>query len=98
MATETRTPVATKTVARRPLEFESYDEVLAYVRKLADGPTKQLGNWSLGQICRHLAVAMDSAIDGPAFKPALWLRVAGPFFKKRFLAQPMPSGFQVPKS
>ena len=98
MAIETRTPVATKTVARKPLEFHSYDEILAYARKLAQGPTRQLGNWSLGQICRHLAMSMDSAIDGPAFRPALWLRLLGPFVKKRFLSQPMPSGFQVPKS
>jgi hypothetical protein len=98
MATETKKPVATKSVTRQPLQFNSYDEILEYARKLSQGPTRQLGNWSLGQICRHLAIAMDSAIDGPPFTPALWLRVLGPMFKKRFLSQPMPSGFQVPKS
>jgi Protein of unknown function (DUF1569) len=98
MAVETRKPVATKNVSRQPLQFSSYDEILEYARKLSQGPTRQLGNWSLGQICRHLAVAIDSTIDGPAFKPAIWLRLLGPMLKKRFLSRPMPSGFKLPKN
>jgi hypothetical protein len=98
MAVETKKVVATKAVARQPLQFTSYDEILEHARKLSRVPTRQLGNWSLGQICRHLAIAMDSAIDGPAFKPSLLLRLVGPVLKKRFLSRPMPSGFQLPKN
>ena len=89
--------VNTKQVAgRRTLHFSSYQEILDDVRSLAKGPTRQLGNWSLGQICKHLAKAMDMAVDGPPFRPGWFLRTFGPLFKKRFLSRPMTPGFRLP--
>jgi hypothetical protein len=87
-----------KVKGRRKLNFSSYDELLACARGLSQSPTRQLGNWSLGQICEHLAAAMDMAIDGPSFKPSLVARWFGPLFKRRFLTRGLPSGVQLPKT
>lgn len=83
---------------RRRLHFGSYDELLADARALSRVPTRQLGNWSFDQVCQHLAKAMDTAIDGFTFRPAWYIRLIGPFIRKRFLARPMPAGFRLPKS
>src|SRR5262245_55146837 len=92
-------PVKTGKVAgRRELRFSSYQEVLDDVHRLAAGPTRQLGNWSLGQICSHLAKAMDFAIDGPPFRANWFFRRIGPFLKKGMLRGPMRAGFTLPKN
>ncbi len=85
-------------VGRRKLHFNSYDDILNDARMLSRVPTRQLGNWSLGQVCDHLAKAMDMAIDGAAFKPAWYIAIGGRLLKKRFLSRPMSPGFQLPKS
>ena len=91
--------VDTKRVSgRRTLHFNNQGEVLDDVRALASKPVKQLGNWSLGQICQHLAVATNSAIDGASFRPSLVVRLVAPFLKKRVIKGPMNPGFQVPQN
>lgn len=90
--------VDTKRVTgRRKLHYADYPELLADVRALAGRPYRRLGNWSLGQICQHLAGAVDMAIDGPSFKLALVLRLVGPLLKKRLLRGPLTPGFKVPR-
>lgn len=90
--------VQTKRVAgRRPLSFSGYDEILDDVRRLAGCPTRCLGNWSLGQICDHLAKGMDSALDGVDFRPPWVVRMVAPLLKKRYIRRPMAPGFQLPK-
>src|SRR5438046_1425439 len=49
--------------ARRPLTFASLAEVMPDVDRLLRGHTT-LGNWSLGQICSHLAQGIHFTIDG----------------------------------
>src|SRR5205807_271254 len=49
--------------ARRSVTFASLDEVMPDVDRLLRG-RKTVGNWSLGQICSHLAQAMHFTIDG----------------------------------
>jgi hypothetical protein len=89
--------VDTKTVkGRRRLSFSSHDQVIEHVRKLATQPTHQLGNWTLGQICTHLAKAMDSAIDGSSFRPSWLVRTVAPWIKNRVIAKGMSPGFQLP--
>jgi hypothetical protein len=91
--------VNTKEVrGRRVLRFSSYQDILDEVRDLAGKPTRQLGNWSLGQICEHLAKGMDMAIDGGTFKPSLPVRLVAPFLKKRFLTRGLSPGFKLPKN
>jgi hypothetical protein len=49
--------------ARRLVTFASLDEVMPEVQRLLRGHTT-VGNWSLGQICSHLAQGFHFTIDG----------------------------------
>jgi hypothetical protein len=49
--------------ARRALAFASLDEVMPEVERLLRGHAT-VGNWSLGQICSHLAQSLQFTIDG----------------------------------
>ncbi len=90
--------VDTKRVAgRRKVHFDNYEQLLADVRDLAGRPTRQLGNWSLGQICHHIAAGLNTAIDGAPFNPPWILRKLGPLFKKRAISRPLSPGFKLPR-
>src|SRR5574342_33702 len=89
-----------KVKQRRQLRFESLDDILAEVERLASSKNiRAVGNWTSGQVLQHLAATMNGSIDGfPTFVPApvrLLLRL---FMKRRFLTRPMPPGFQLPKN
>lgn len=59
--------------ARRLLTFASLDEVMPDVDRLLPGHTT-VGNWSLGQICSHLAQGIHRTIDGfPASTRLPWV-------------------------
>ena len=48
----------------RNLRFENLDTAVADARLLLrEGYTRQ-GNWTLGQICRHLTLVQDPSVDG----------------------------------
>ena len=83
---------------RRALHFSSYQEMLDDVHRLAGRPTRHLGNWSLGQVCEHLAKSMEYAVEGAPFRAPWLARLVGPFLKKRFLTRPMKPGFKLPKN
>jgi hypothetical protein len=89
-------PVNTKKVqGRREVRYQTLDDMLQDAECLAAGEVRQLGNWSLGQNLKHIAMAFDSAIDGNSFKlpvPARWLMTL--FLKKRFLTKTLPAGFK----
>ena len=58
-------PVNTaKVQGRRQLDYGSFEELLADADRLSSGELKTLGNWSAGQIFRHLALVMNGSIDG----------------------------------
>lgn len=90
--------VNTKTVeGRRKLRFESLDEVLADAEQLAAGEVKMLGNWSLAQMFKHLAAALNSTIDGSSFKPPFFVKLmVGLLMKKKFIYGAIPAGFSIP--
>lgn len=102
MATTTASSASAKVdtahvAGRRQVRYRNHDEVLADVERLAAGGYRQLGNWSLGQIARHLAAAMNSALDGPAVKAAWPVRMlASLLFKNKVIQGPMKPGFQLP--
>ena len=87
-----------KVTGRRQLHFETYQDVLDDVHKLVGGPCRQLGNWSLSEVCQHLAKTIHMSIDGLQGKFPWYLRMIGPLLKKRFLTQPMRAGFRPPPS
>jgi Protein of unknown function (DUF1569) len=91
-------PVNTAKVAgRRKLAYGSFHELLDDADRLTSGPIKTLGNWSAGQIFRHLATAYNSSIDGFTLTFPWYLRAAGKLFKNKLVNGPMPAGFKLPK-
>jgi len=91
--------VDTATVqGRRKLTFRSFDEVLADAERLVSSPnTKILGNWPLSQLLTHLATGINSSIDGISAKAPWFLRLIGPFVKRRIMKNGMSPGFKLPK-
>ena len=87
-----------RVVGRRRLHFESHQDVINDAHRLSSMPVRQLGNWSLGQVCHHLAKTVDVSIDGSQIHFPLVLRMIAPLVKKRFLKRTMSAGFKVPKS
>jgi hypothetical protein len=90
-----------KVKGRRSLHFNSFDEIVAEAERLAAGRTVQLGNWSLGQILKHLAAVMHASIDGMTYQPpwfVRWtMRVVGQLITRYVLAHGMWAGFQLPR-
>ena len=84
---------------RRRLRFRDFDAMLADVRRLQHAPHRQLGNWSLAQIVKHLGRVMHGSIDGsrePAQFP-LVSRIAGRLFLRPFLLNvAVPAGIRPP--
>ncbi len=60
-----------KTCRRQSLHFSEMHDVVSHVQQLADTGYRQLGNWSLGQACNHLAQTVEMSVDGfPSGLPA----------------------------
>ncbi|HEV3236149.1 MAG TPA: DUF1569 domain-containing protein [Gemmataceae bacterium] len=93
-------PVDTcKVAGRRSLHFNSLADINADLDFLAAKKVHALGNWTPGQIYRHLATSMTIAIDGASFTIPWPMRLLSRLFmKKRLQNKPMPPGFQLPKS
>ena len=49
---------------RRPLRFTDLDAAIAECRRLRSSGYQQAGQWTLGQICRHLRLTQDPSIEG----------------------------------
>ena len=75
-------PVNTAKVAdRRKLAFGSLKEVLDDADRLSARPITVLGNWSAGQIFRHLAIAYNRSIDGFTMTFPWYFRLMASVFK-----------------
>lgn len=82
---------------RRKVRYQSHDEVLAECERFAADGYRQLGNWSLGQVAKHLSAAMTTALDGFPGRVAWPMRIAAQIlFKKKVLSGPMRPGFKLP--
>lgn len=79
---------ARQVTGRRSLKYHSLDDFLADAERLAGAEVVMLGNWSLGQVFRHLATAVPGSMDGFAFRLSLheiiYVRL---FLKDRLLAR-----------
>jgi len=90
-------PVDTKKVKdRRKVKYASLQEVLADAERLSHGHIKALGNWSAGQVFRHLATSFNNSIDGFDAKSPWYFRVMARLMKRKLLAGTMPPGYQLP--
>jgi hypothetical protein len=98
--TTATTPVDTARLAgRRDLHFQSLDDILAEVDRIANcSRVGTLGNWSAGQIFEHVARVMDRSIDGfDSRLPAILRFILGRTMKSRMLNRPMAAGFKLPE-
>ncbi len=82
--------------ARRTLMLDRLDDVMADVDRLLGGHVT-VGNWSLGQICNHLAWALRASVEGaPIRSPWLIRATIGPLIKGSFLRRGrMPTGVRL---
>ena len=81
---------------RRQLRFESYSDLLLDAEMLAQSDAHLLGNWTLGQICLHLARSMHASIDGLRVDVPWWQRlIVRLFYARRLLSGPMPAGLRL---
>jgi hypothetical protein len=89
-------PVNTRKVkGRRTLDYSSFEELLADAERMSSGNVRTIGNWSPGQIFRHLAMVMNGSIDGLAVTFPWPLRMMAKLFKNKLLNGPMPAGFKI---
>jgi hypothetical protein len=85
-----------KVTGRRKLDYASYQDLLADADRIGSGPVRALGNWSAGQIFRHLALAYNASIDGFNMTFPFPLRIVARLFKRRLLRSAMPAGIKLP--
>lgn len=86
-----------KPASRRIVVFNTLDEILLDAKSLSKQQVSQLGNWSLGQVCRHLAKGMRWSIEGHYLLSEYpwWHRFVGPLFKHYVLRFGLTSGYKL---
>jgi len=95
----TRSAIDTRRVKnRRDVRFSNFNEFLADADRLASGPIRQLGNWTLAQIFDHLARSMSVSVDGTNERFPLPLRITLRLVRKRIIGSPMKPGYCVPEN
>jgi len=81
---------------RRSVHYRTFDDLLTDAEQLASKEVRQTGNWSTGQILQHLAVSMNSSIDGFDFSlPAPVRFILSLLMKRKFLYKALPAGFKA---
>lgn len=86
----------TSRAPRRAIQYASLSELLADAEAAVARNATTTGNWTLGQILDHIAIAMDSTIDGFGFTAPWPIRIVGRYvLKKRMLQNGMPAGFRL---
>ncbi len=84
---------------RRSLDFTTFDAMLADIGKLESGGYDRAGNWSLGQVCDHLAIVARLSLD-PGVKPMPWIvrKLLARFFLRGALRKrTFSAGMRAPK-
>jgi hypothetical protein len=85
-------------VQRRALRFSTYGELLAEVDRLAAGPYRRAGKWSLTENCDHLRIFMECSMRGFGEARAPWiLRLMAPVgLRVTLLTKKIPAGVRAP--
>jgi len=92
--------MATAQPDRRKIRYQSLADVLHDAERLATGQHRTTGNWSYGQILKHLAMSADACFDGFGdINVPWWARwFIAPLVKKQFLLQTMRAGVKLPRN
>jgi hypothetical protein len=85
-----------KVEGRRKVEYASLDELLLDADRLSSAPIKTLGNWSAGQVFKHLATAYNGSIDGINMSFPWPMRMIARLFKSKLIHGTMPAGVKLP--
>ncbi len=90
--------MSTTTLARRRLDFRSWDELLADIDLLHRLGYQRTGNWDLSQILDHVGEGMRTAVRGNEHRgPWIVRKLIGPIILKRvFQQRRMKAGIKVP--
>lgn len=81
---------------RRPVHYNTYKDLMDDVFRVAPSH-KTLGNWSLAQICDHLARSFRLQVKAADIVlPWSVSTFARLFLKRRFLTKSLPAGFSIP--
>jgi hypothetical protein len=94
-------PIDTRHIPeRRSLRFNTIDEILADIDRLADaerlGQLQSLGNWTLGQTLGHLSAWIGYVYDGIPIKIPWPIRLLLRPMKRRMLYKQMRPGLKIP--
>ncbi|QOV90702.1 DUF1569 domain-containing protein [Humisphaera borealis] len=85
---------------RRKIRFESLDDILADVERLAEaernGKLERVGNWTFGQSLGHMATWVGYTYDGIPLKIPFLLRLLLRPMKRRMLRTKMRPGLRIP--
>jgi hypothetical protein len=75
-------------VTRRTLQFDTFDDALAEVDRLAGCDYARAGKWDLSQVCDHLADALESSTRGFEYRaPWLFRTLVGPLALRYIFAR-----------
>lgn len=90
-----------KVAGRRLLHFESLDQMMADVKRLAvadqAGRLRRLGNWTLGQALGHLAAWAGYGYTAAPLRTPFLIRLILRLRKRKFLRGPMSAGVKIPR-
>ncbi len=71
---------------RRDVQFDSMHDFLRDAERMVEMNVQPIGNWTAGQIFKHMALNLNGSIDGMGFALPFWLRpFLKSFVKRRFL-------------
>ena len=85
---------------RRDLKFQSLSEVMPDVDRLLERGYTSVGNWTLGEVCNHLALMIQGSVEGFQYRAPWPLRkFVAPFvFRSLLKNRAMPECIKVSKS
>ena len=82
-----------KVEGRRTLHFSTIQDIVNDVEQLSRGKFTPLGNWSGGQVLKHLSTVMLFSLDGANVQLPWYLRIVGRVMRGRVLSKGMTPGF-----
>jgi hypothetical protein len=86
---------------RREVHFDSIDDITADAGKLAlaerNKKLVQAGNWTLGQVCGHIAGWMEASYSGAPVRFSWLVRMLARARRKKYLNEPMNPGGRLPR-
>ena len=87
----------TKVANRRKVHYDTLQDLGADAERLAASPKlRSVGNWSPGQIFKHVAIVMHGCIDGFDAKAPWYIRLIMRPLRGWILNRPMPPGYKLP--